>query len=120
MENTSYIRVRKKAHPFRCAFPKPIELTSAEAIAAINGTVGAGLKRNLAGLAASGANCVVHLTAAAVTVLLPRVPAGLAALRLVGEALLRVKLLLAGSESEFLAAILADDDFVVVHEIPLK
>jgi hypothetical protein len=92
---------------------------SSETVAAINRAIGAGLERNLAGLSAGGADCVVHLAASAACILLACSSAGLAALRLVSEAFLRVKLLLAGSKGEFLAAILADDDFVVVHLLPL-
>jgi len=95
---------------------------TAEAIAAIDGTISARLEGNLAGLAAGSANGVIHLTAAAIAAagaLLARVAARLAALRLVGKALLSVKLLLTGSKNEFFAAILADECLVVVHPIPL-
>ena len=71
----------------------------AEALAAIDGAVIAGLEGNLAGLAALGAHGVEHLTAFAgglATALLTGVTAGLAALGLILEAVLSVELLLAG------------------------
>jgi hypothetical protein len=88
----------------------------AEAIAAINGAIIMGLKRNLAGVAALGANGVKCLTCAALSTLsLAVCTASLTSLRLVGETLLCVKFLLAGSKGEFLSAILADQSLVAVH-----
>lgn len=100
----------------RLLFPKTI--------AAIDGTVTARLKGNLAGLAALGTYGIVHgaLTASAVggaTAAFAGIAAGLAALGLVGKTFFREKFLLAGREGEVLAAILAGDRFVLVHEIPL-
>ena len=75
-----------------------------------------GLERNLAGVAALGANGVKHLTRAAFAALCLTVcTASLTSLRLVGETLLCVKFLLAGSKGEFLSAIFADQSFVAVH-----
>ena len=80
-----------------------------------------GLEGNLAGVAALGAGCVIHLTCAALSALgLTVCTASLTSLRLVGETLLCVKFLLAGSKGELLSAILADQNLVVVHEIPLS
>jgi hypothetical protein len=94
---------------------------SSEAIAAVDRTISAGLEGDLAGLSACGANRIIHLTAAAVSsASLACVAAGLAALRLVCEAFLGVKLLLAGSKHEFFSAILADQGLVVEHIVPLK
>ena len=95
---------------------------SAETIAAVHRTVVAGLEGHLAGLAALGANSVIHLAAATLTtagVAFACIAAGLAALRLVGEALFSKELLFAGCEGELLSAILADDSFVLKHVIPL-
>ena len=110
-------KTQKKNTP---GFGRVSEITClfSKAVAAINRAVVAGLEGNLAGLTAFCAYCIKHLTSAAVAaraVALTSVPAGLAALRLIGEALFCKKLLLAGGESEFLSAILADDGFVLEH-----
>ena len=78
-----------------------------EALAAIDRTVGLGLKGNLGLAAASCANCGEELTGTACCVL-ASVAAGLAALGLVLEAALRVELLLTGSEHELFAALFAN------------
>ena len=94
-----------------------------EAIAAKNRTIVPGLEGYLAGLAALGADGVKHLTisaAVAAAAALAGLSAVFAALRFVGESLFGVELLLAGSKGELLSAVLADDGFVAVHEIPLK
>ena len=99
--------------------------SAAEAIAAVDRLVAAGLERNLAGLAAFRADRVVHPAlaveaAAVVARMLLCISASLAALRLIGESFFGVELLLVGSEDELLSAVLADDGFVAVHEIPLR
>lgn len=93
-------------------------LSLAETIAAVNRTVVARLERNAAGLATGSADCLEHLASAAIAtrVLLASVAAGLAALRFVGEAFFREEFLLTRGKGEFLPAILADDDLVVVHK----
>ena len=91
---------------------------ASEAVAAIDRAVIARLEGNLAGLAAVGADSVEHLARRAGDAF-AGIAAGFAALGLVGEALLGVKLLLTGGENEFLSAILADQGLVSVHEIPL-
>jgi hypothetical protein len=93
----------------------------AETIAAIDGTVVAGLEGNLARFAAFRADGVIHLTLAvsAAGVLLAGIPACLAALGFIGEAFFSVEFLFAGGESEFLTAVFADESFVLIHEIPL-
>ena len=90
---------------------------ASEAVAAIDRAVIARLEGNLAGLAAVGADSVEHLARRAGDAF-AGIAAGFAALGLVGEALLGVKLLLTGGENEFLSAILADQGLVSVHEIP--
>ena len=90
----------------------------AEAVAAINRTVGTGLEGNFAGLAAACADRVIHLTVAAATTgraLLAGGTAILATLGLIGETLFRVEFLLAGGEGEAGSAIFADDGFVAEH-----
>jgi hypothetical protein len=96
---------------------------ASEAIAALNRSVSGWLEWNLTGLTTVCANCVEHLarcsvagTAAGVT--LTSNPAGFATLRFIRKALFGVKLLLAGSKGEFLAAIFAGNGLVVVHLIP--
>ena len=87
-----------------------MNVLSSKTIAAVDGAVTAGLKGNLAGLAALGANSVKHLTAVAAAAsgaALAGITARFAALGLIGEAFLGVELLLAGGENEFLAAIFA-------------
>lgn len=92
-----------------------------ETIAAVDGAITAGLERNLARLAALGANGIEHLTAAAAisatNIALASITAALATLRLIGKALLCKKLLFAGSESELLAAIFTSDLFVLEHVV---
>jgi hypothetical protein len=94
----------------------------AEAVAAVNRTVGTGLERNLAGFAAACAGCVIHLAVAVTTgrALLASRTARFAALGFIGETLFRVEFLLAGGEGEAGSAIFADDGFVAEHEIPLS
>jgi len=93
---------------------------STETIAAIDGAIPPGLKGDFAGLSALGANGVEHLASTASTdVPLAGVAAGLATLGLIRETLLRKELLFSGGKSEFLTAVLANDSFVLKHEIPL-
>ena len=90
----------------------------AEAIAAVNRTIRAGLEGDFAGFAAACAGCVIHLTVAAATTgraLFAGRTAILAALGLIGETLFRVEFLLAGGEGEAGSAIFADDGFVAEH-----
>ena len=83
-----------------------------EALITINVAAGGGLETNLAFLAASGADCVKKRLVCRL--------AGSAALFAAGglmlKALLCVKFLLAGAENKFIAAILADECFVLVHD----
>ena len=92
---------------------------STEAVAAVNGTVVAGFKGNLTGVATLCTNGTVHLTGTAAiatrVVAFPCSTAGFATLGLIRKALLCKKLLLAGGEGELLSAIFADDSFVVKH-----
>ncbi len=90
-------------------------------IAAIDGAVSSGLEGYAATLAALGTHGVKHrtLTAAAARVTLAGIAAGFTTLGFIGKAFFCEKFLLAGSKGEFLAAILADDGFVLKHEIPL-
>ena len=82
--------------------------------AAVNGTVGLGLERDLGGSAALCADRIVHHTLAAGSVL-ASLTAGLAAGGLILETLFGVKLLLAGGENEFSAAVLANQCLVFKH-----
>ena len=101
---------------------------ASEAIAAHDRTVGAGLEWNLTGFPTLCANRIVHLAGCIVTVAavagttigvtLTSNPAGFATLRFICKAFFGEKLLLVGSEGEFLSAIFADDSLVVVHLIP--
>ena len=79
-----------------------------KAIAAVDGTVAAGLEGDLAVLAALGANCIVHDALGTSSDTLAGCTAGSAALRLVLEAALCVELLLTGGENELLAAVFAN------------
>ena len=94
-------------------------LSSVKALAAVYGTILTGLERNLTFLATGCANSCIHLALASVTACcLAGITAGLATKRLVGETLFSVEFLLSCSEGELLSAILADQNLVVVHEIP--
>ena len=88
-----------------------------ETIAAIHGTISAGLERNLSLTSAAIADDRVHLPGStAITVLCAtRGTAGRAAAGLILEALLREKFLFAGRENEFVAAITAGQGLVLVH-----
>ena len=91
-----------------------------EALAAVNGAIVVRLEGNLALLTALCANSGEHLAGASLaTACLTSGAAVTASLGLVGEALLSIKFLLSGSESEFLSAFLADECLVSVHVIPL-
>src|SRR5450830_1084434 len=90
----------------------------AVAVAAIDGLAVRGVERHLRRLAACVARHVVELARASVaeTAHLALVAAVLAALGLVREALLRVKLLLVGREREGGAAVDTGDGLVRVHQ----
>jgi len=92
---------------------------STETIAAINGAVATRLEGNLTRLSALRAYGIEHgtRTAAITGVALAGATAALATLGLVIKAFFCEKLLLAGSKGELLAAILADDGFVLKHVI---
>ncbi len=100
-------------------FRKTLILLS-EAIAAIYRAVAVRFERNLTRLSALCADRIVHLACTVITVALTCVTACFATLRLVCKSLFSIKFLLAGSKSEFLSAIFADEGLVVVHNIPLK
>ena len=85
-----------------------------EALAAIDRTVGLGLKGNL-GLAAAGSANSGEVLAGTAGSVLASVTAGLAALGLILEALFRIEFLLTGGENEFLATFFTDQSFVFVH-----
>ena len=82
---------------------------------AVDGLVVAGLEGNLGGCAAVCAHCIIHFPLAAALLALAVVAAILAADGLILESLLRIKLLLAGSENEFAAAVPAYQCLVFVH-----
>ena len=79
-----------------------------KAVAAIDGAVAAGLEGNLTGLAAFGTHSVVHHALRTGRLTLTGGTASLAALGLILEAALSVKLLLTCGENKFLAAVLAN------------
>ena len=89
---------------------------ASEALAAVNRTIGLGLEGNLC-LAAAGSTSGGEVLTGAAGSLLASVTAGLAALRLVLEAALRIELLLTGGEHELLAAFLAYKCLVFVHDL---
>lgn len=78
-----------------------------ETIAAVDRTVFSGSERNLAGLAAGGADSIVHLALGSAFILAGHT-AGFASLGLVGETFFLKEILFAGGEYEFLAAVFAD------------
>lgn len=86
-------------------------------IAAIDRTVGSGLERNCAIFAARCANGIIHFALSPAT---PAVFAGItavfASLGLVIETLLLIEILFTRSEYKFLAAILANDRFVLKNQ----
>ena len=86
-----------------------------EALAAVNGSVAAGLESELSFAAALGAYSDKVLTLSSFSILL-LVAASLAALRLVLEALFSIELLLARRKDEFLAAISACEGDVLVND----
>ena len=88
-----------------------------ETIAAVHGTISAGLERNLSLTSAAVANDSEHLAGStAVAVLgLAGITAGLAPAGFVLETLFGVEFLFAGRENEFVATITAGQSFVFVH-----
>ena len=106
-------RAKKKRRPSASSSVNQNELTLllfanlGEALTAVHGTVRLGLERNLRLTAAGGAHGGEILTGAAGGVL-AGVTAGLAALGLVLETALSVKLLLTGGEHELLATLFAN------------
>jgi hypothetical protein len=85
-----------------------------EAIAAVNRTIGLGLKRNASFLAAASASRSKILPGASGGIL-ARIPAGLATLGLILEASLSVELLLTGGEHELVATLFAYQRLVLIH-----
>ena len=81
-------------------------LHAGKSLAAIDRAVLTGTEGDLRLFAAAGADSGEHLAVGTLAGL-AGIPAGLAALGLVGEAALRVELLLAGGEDELLAALFA-------------
>ena len=93
-----------------------------ETITAINCTVVARLKGNLALTSAGRANGIEHLAVICVAstgIALASITTGLAALGFVIETFFRKEFLILGGEGKVLAAILARDCLVFKHEIPL-
>jgi len=86
-----------------------------EALAAVNGSVAAGLESELSLAATLRANCHEILALASLSIL-SLVAACLAALRLILEALFSIELLLARRKDEFLAAISACEGYVLVND----
>ena len=85
-----------------------------KALAAVNGSVIAGLERNLRGFSTFRANCIKHFTLAA-TLILAGSTAGFAAYGFVLESFFRVELLFTGGKDELRTAILAHQHFVFEH-----
>jgi len=85
-----------------------------EAVAAVDRTIGLRLERNTGFAAAGSAGGHEELTRGAGSVL-AGITAGLAALRLVLEAALGVKLLLTGGEDEIFSALFTLECLVLVH-----
>ena len=87
-----------------------------EALAAIDRTVGLGLKGNL-GLAAAGCTNSGEILAGTAGSVLASVTAGLATLRLVLETALSIELLLTSGEHKLGATFLTNQCLVFVHDI---
>ena len=85
-----------------------------EAFAAVNGSVVAGLERNLCGFSTFRANCIKHLTLAA-TLSLAGSTASFAADGFILESFFRVELLLSCGKDELRATIFAHQHFVFEH-----
>ena len=87
-----------------------------KAVAAIDGLVGLGFERNFGGSAAFCADCVVHYAAGLAAGCGLAVPsARFAASGCVVKTLFCIEFLFTCGESEFLAAILANQYFVFKH-----
>ena len=88
-----------------------------EAIAAVHGLIAARLEGNLGLLAAVSADRREHLALRTGIAILrtERGTALRAAARLILEALLRIESLLGSSKDEFLAAVTANEGFVLIH-----
>ena len=100
----------------RIAAYELLALHGGVAFAAIDGTVFARLEGHLGGRAAVRADRVVHFAGAAVVPRsLVRLTALTAAGRFILETLLGIEFLFAGGEHKFLAAVAADQRFVLIH-----
>jgi len=87
-----------------------------KAVAAIDRTVVTRTERNLTLVSAGRTDSVEHLARASPVVFVS-VAASFAALRLVGKSLFLEEILLARGEHEFLAAILANQSFVLMNQM---
>jgi len=96
---------------------EPVLALCFEAVAAVHGTISAGLEGNLGFASAAIADHGEHLTGStAIAVLGPTgSAAGRAAGGLVLEALLGKEFLLTGRENEFVAAVTTGESLVFVH-----
>jgi hypothetical protein len=113
----SPLPVRKGAL-FNAGLPTVLHALLVEASAAVHRAISAGLEGHLGGLATLGANDIVHRAIAAVETAvgsLALVTAGLAAARLILEALIGVELLLGRGENELIAALTAYQSLVFEH-----
>ncbi len=88
-----------------------------ETLAAVNRPVITRLERNYSFLSAACANGCEHFSVSRCVLL--RIPALLAALRLVCEAFFGIEFLFTGGEYEFVSAVLAYKRLVCVHTIYL-
>jgi hypothetical protein len=106
----------KKMRPKKGAFLSEIKLLLAEAVAAVNGTIVAGLERNLAFASAFSAHSIIHLSCTAASAgNLAGVAALFAALRLIRESFFGEKLLFTGGKHEFAATVFAIESLVLEH-----
>ena len=96
---------------------EPILTLRFEAIAAVYGTISAGLERNLGLASAAITDHSEHLPGSAAVAVLSftGVTAGLAPTGFILEALFGVEFLFAGRENKFVATITAGQSFVFVH-----
>ena len=96
---------------------EPILTLRFEAVAAVHGTISAGLERNLGLAAAAVADHSEHLPGSSAVAVLgfTGVTAGFAPTGLVLEALLGVEFLFAGRENKLIATVTAGQCLVFVH-----
>ncbi len=98
-----------------CSLSVLLSAHRVEALTAVHGPIAPGLEGHLGELAAVGAGHFIHLTGAVAVLITAGSAAGGAAGGLIHKALLGEERLLRSGEHEFLAAVTANERFILIH-----